>query len=154
MTITIEIEKLDQAIAKSLLPPDYKPTKKEDFMSTMQLEYFRKKLLNWKKELLIESDNTLKNLKQESLTTADANDRASLETEHAVELRTRDRYRKLIAKIDEALHNIDIGEYGYCEITGNPIPLERLEARPIATMTVEAQGEYERSEKTRKDDRE
>ncbi|MGB1361465.1 MAG: RNA polymerase-binding protein DksA [Alphaproteobacteria bacterium] len=149
-----EIQKIDEAIAKSLLPPDYKPTKKEDFMSSMQLEYFRQKLLYWKKELICETTDTLEHLRQDSLSSPDVNDRASLETEHAFELRTRDRYRKLIAKIDEALHAIDIGEYGYCEITGNPIPLERLEARPIATMTIEAQENYERGERTRKDDRE
>ena len=104
--------------------------------------------------MILESTGTIEYLKQDSLNSADLNDRASLETEHSFELRTRDRYRKLIAKIDEALQNIETGEYGYCEITGNPIPLERLEARPIANMTVQAQEEYERSEKTRKDERE
>ena len=149
-----ELNELNEAIAQSLLKPDYKPSKQEKFMSEQQLEYFKQKLFLWKKELILESTGTIEYLRQDSLVSSDLNDRASLETEQSFELRTRDRYRKLISKIDEALQNIEIGEYGYCEITGNPIPLERLEARPIANMTVQAQEEYERSEKTRKDERE
>ena len=149
-----EVETINVALAQTMLPPDYKPSENEEFMCSKHLQYFRNKLLQWKLDLINESSQTLAHLRQDSLVVADLNDRASLETEHAFELRTRDRYRKLIAKIDEALHNIEQGDYGYCEITGDKIPLERLEARPIATMTVEAQQSYERNERTRKDFRE
>ena len=134
------------------LPKNYKPTEKENFMSARQREYFRRKLLNWREELLDESSETLKNMQEESLAEPDMADRASLESDRALELRTRDRQRKLISKIDEALERLEAGEYGYCEETGDPISLGRLEARPIATLSVEAQERHERMERTRRDD--
>lgn len=134
------------------LPPDYKPTPKEEYMSAMQLEYFRRKLLAWKEEILRESKETLHNIQEESLQQPDMTDRASLETDMALELRTRDRQRKLINKINAAIERIDQGEYGYCEETGNPIGLPRLEARPIATLCLEAQERHEKFERTHRDD--
>ena len=134
------------------LPKNYKPTEKESFMSARQREYFRRKLLSWREELLDESSETLKNMQEESLAEPDMADRASLESDRALELRTRDRQRKLISKIDEALERLEAGEYGYCEETGEPISLKRLEARPIATLSVEAQERHERMERTRRDD--
>ena len=134
------------------LPKNYKPTEKEKFMSARQREYFRRKLLSWREELLDESSETLKNMQEESLAEPDIADRASLESDRALELRTRDRQRKLISKIDEALERLEAGEYGYCEETGDPISLGRLEARPIATLSVEAQERHERMERTRRDD--
>ena len=134
------------------LPKNYKPTEKESFMSARQREYFRRKLLSWREELLDESSETLKNMQEESLAEPDMADRASLESDRALELRTRDRQRKLISKIDEALERLEVGEYGYCEETGEPISLRRLEARPIATLSVEAQERHERMERTRRDD--
>jgi DnaK suppressor protein len=134
------------------LPPDYRPSEDEEFMNPMQLEYFRQKLLRWRAELLAESTETLQHLKEESLVKPDITDRASLETDRAVELRTRDRERKLIAKIDAALQRIENGTYGYCEETDEPISLRRLEARPIATMSLEAQERHERMERTHRDD--
>ncbi|MEC7656277.1 MAG: RNA polymerase-binding protein DksA [Pseudomonadota bacterium] len=134
------------------LPKNYKPTEKENFMSARQREYFRRKLLSWREELLDESSETLKNMQEESLAEPDMADRASLESDRALELRTRDRQRKLISKIDEALERLEAGEYGYCEETGEPISLKRLEARPIATLSVEAQERHERMERTRRDD--
>jgi DnaK suppressor protein len=134
------------------LPPDYRPSPEEEFMSPRQLEYFRRRLLDWKKQILNESETTLAVLQNEPLREPDLNDRASSETDWSIELRTRDRQRKLISKIDAALHRIDDGEYGYCEVTGEPISLGRLEARPIATMTVEAQERHERQEKISRDD--
>ncbi len=135
-----------------LLPPDYRPSEDEEFMAPMQLEYFRQKLLRWRAELLAESSETLASMQNESLAQPDLTDRASLETDRAIELRTRDRERKLIAKIDEALQRIADGSYGYCEDTGEPISLKRLEARPIATLSLEAQERHERLERTRRDD--
>lgn len=129
------------------LPKGYKPTEKEEYMSKNQLEYFRQKLLAWRDELLAESQETINNLKEENWREPDLADRASLETDAAVELRTRNRYLKLIGKIDAALKRIDDGEFGYCEETGDPIGLKRLEARPIATMTIEAQERHEKAEK-------
>jgi DnaK suppressor protein len=123
-----------------------------DYMNAEQLEYFRQKLKNWKVEILRESKNTLDELQQVSLHMADLNDRASSETDHAIELRTRDRQRKLISKIDSALERINDGSYGYCEVTGEPIGLKRLEARPIATLSLEAQEMHERKEKIYRDD--
>jgi DnaK suppressor protein len=117
------------------LPPDYRPSDDEDFMNPQQLEYFRQKLQRWRAELLAESSETLLHLKEESLSEPDVTDRATLETERAIELRTRDRERKLISKIDAALLRIEDGSYGYCEETEEPIGLRRLEARPIATAT-------------------
>ena len=134
------------------LPPDYKPTVKETFMNPRMLEYFRQKLLAWREELLIESNETLLHLQQENGVEADIADRASTETERALELRTRDRARKLINKIDDALNRVDCGEYGYCEETHEPISLKRLQARPIATLSIEAQERHERLEKTHRDD--
>ncbi len=137
---------------KPLLPPDYRPSEKEAFMNPMQLEYFRQKLLRWRAELLQESSETLQHLQQESLSEPDLADRASLETDRALELRTRDRERKLISKIDEALKRIEDGTYGYCEETAEPISLRRLEARPIATLSIEAQERHERMERTHRYD--
>ena len=121
-------------------------------MNPMQLEYFRQKLLRWRVELLQESNETLQHLQEESLSEPDIADRASLETDRALELRTRDRERKLISKIDEALKRIEEGTYGYCEETAEPIALRRLEARPIATLSIEAQERHERMERTHRDD--
>lgn len=134
------------------LPDGYRPSPDEEFMNERQLEYFRQLLLNWKKKILSEAEGTLAVLQKEPLREPDLNDRASSETDWSIELRTRDRQRKLIAKIDAALRRIDDGEYGYCEVTGEPISLGRLEARPIATMTVEAQERHERQEKVSRDD--
>jgi DnaK suppressor protein len=135
-----------------LLPPDYKPSDGEEFMNPMQLEYFRQKLLNWRAELLDDSNGTLSSLQNENLVEPDLADRATRETDRAIELRTRDRERKLISKIDEALRRIDEGNYGYCEETNEPISLRRLEARPIATLSLEAQERHERMERTHRDD--
>jgi DnaK suppressor protein len=135
-----------------LLPPDYKPSDGEEFMNPMQLEYFRQKLLRWRAELLDESTETLSSLQNENLAEPDLADRATRETDRAIELRTRDRERKLITKIDEALRRIDEGSYGYCEETNEPISLRRLEARPIATLSLEAQERHERMERTHRDD--
>ena len=135
-----------------LLPPDYRPTEDEPFMSDLQLEYFRQKLLRWRAELLQESAETLNHLQAESLHQPDLTDRASMETDHALELRTRDRERKLINKIDAALQRIEEGSYGFCEETNEPIGIRRLEARPIATLSLEAQERHERLERTHRDD--
>ena len=142
----------DRNLMKPLLPPDYRPTEREPFMNPMQLEYFRQKLLRWRAELLAESTETLQHLKEESLAEPDLTDRASLETERAIELRTRDRERKLISKIDAALLRIEDGSYGYCEETDEPIGIRRLEARPIATLSLEVQERHERMERTHRDD--
>jgi DnaK suppressor protein len=137
---------------RSKLSPDYHPSEDEAFMNPRQLEYFRQKLLRWRAELLAESSETLQHLKEESLLKPDITDRASLETERAIELRTRDRERKLISKIDEALERIKDGSYGYCEETNEPIGLRRLEARPTATLSLDAQERHERMERTHRDD--
>ena len=129
------------------LADGYKPVEKEEYMNPSQLEYFRRKLLKWREELLKESRETIDHLKEENWHEADIADRASLETEAGVELRTRNRYLKLISKIDAALRRIESGEYGYCEETGDPIGLKRLEARPIATLSIEAQERHEKLEK-------
>src|SRR5258706_7459518 len=131
---------------------NYHPSEDDEFMNPMQLEYFRQKLLRWRAELLAESTETLQHLKEESLLKPDLTDRASLETERAIELRTRDRERKLISKIDAALLRIEDGSYGYCEETDEPIAIRRLEARPIATLSLEAQERHERMERTHRDD--
>ncbi len=133
------------------LPPDYKPSAKEEYMNEKQLEYFRQKLLNWRAELLRDSEFTLQDLKETNLKEADLNDRASNETDQFLELRTRDRMRKLIKKINQALDRIENGTYGYCEETGEPIGIGRLEARPVTTLSIEAQERHEREEKTRAD---
>jgi DnaK suppressor protein len=134
------------------LPPGYRPSADEEFMNPRQLLYFRRKLLAWKDEILKESEGTLEALKAEPLREPDLTDRAASETDWGIELRTRDRQRKLISKIDAALRRIDSGEYGWCEITGEPISLARLEARPIATMTIDAQERHERDEKVSRDE--
>lgn len=131
-----------------VLPPDYKPSVDEEYMNETQLEYFRQKLENWKKSIVSQSVDTLEDLRQGGLSQPDEIDRASLETDKALDLRTKDRIRKLINKIDEALDRIEDGTYGYCEETGEPIGLERLEARPVATLSIEAQERHERMEKT------
>lgn len=130
----------------------YQPTANEEFMNPVQLEYFRQKLRNWKDDILRESRDTMAQLKNGPIQEADLTDRASSETDWGIELRTRDRQRKLIAKIDSALRRIEMGEYGFCEMTGEPISLARLEARPVATMTVEAQERHERNERISRDD--
>jgi DnaK suppressor protein len=130
----------------------YQPGADEEFMNPRQLAYFRRKLLGWKDAILREAQGTLAQLQNDSLREPDVTDRASSETDWSIELRTRDRQRKLIAKIDAALRRIDEGEYGYCEVSGEPISLARLEARPIATMTLEAQERHERNEKVSRDE--
>jgi DnaK suppressor protein len=135
-----------------ILPKGYQPTEKEKYMNPNQLEYFRQKLLAWRDELLKESRETMEHIKEENWQEADVVDRASIETDTGVELRSRNRYLKLITKIDEALRRIDQGEYGYCEETGDPIGIRRLEARPVATLTVEAQERRERLEKQYSDE--
>ena len=127
-----------------ILPPDYRPSEKEEYMNPMQLEYFRQKLSREREDLLSKSQETLDSLKEGGLNAPDLNDRASNETEKALELRTRDRMRKLIKKIEQALARIDNGTYGYCEETGEPIGLARLEARPVTTLSIEAQERHER----------
>jgi DnaK suppressor protein len=131
---------------------DYRPTDREPFMNERQREYFRKKLLAWKEEILRESRETLNHLQEESQNHPDLADRASSETDRAIELRARDRQRKLIAKIDAAMKRIEDGTYGYCEETGEPISLKRLDARPIATLSIEAQERHERRERVYRDD--
>ncbi|BCJ91619.1 RNA polymerase-binding transcription factor DksA [Terrihabitans soli] len=131
---------------------EYRPTEAETFMNERQREYFRDKLLRWKDEILQESKETLEHLQDENQNHPDLVDRASSETDRAIELRARDRQRKLIAKIDAALKRIDDGSYGYCEETGEPISLKRLDARPIATLSVEAQERHERRERVYRDE--
>ena len=137
---------------KKTLPEDYRPTEDEPFMSDLQRSYFRRKLLAWRDEILRSTKETLQHLQDESVQHADIADRASSESERALELRARDRQRKLIAKIDAALERIDDGTYGYCEETGEPISLKRLDARPIATLSVEAQERHERRERVYRDE--
>lgn len=140
------------AKAKRRIAGDYFPTEDEPYMCDAHQDYFRKLLLSWKKSILDASAGTLQQLQDGPIRGPDLNDRASSETDWGIELRTRDRQRKLIAKIDSALRRIDDGEYGYCEVSGEPIGLGRLVARPIATMTVEAQEAHERREKISRDD--
>lgn len=134
------------------LPPDYRPSDDEPFMNELQREYFRQKLLQWRLELLRESEETLEHLQEGGLQEPDLADRASAEMDRTLELRTRDRARKLISKIDAALGRLQDGSYGYCEETGEPITLRRLEARPIATLSIEAQERHERMERTHRSD--
>ena len=134
------------------LPPDYRPSDAEEFMSPVQIEYFRQKLLRWRSDLLREADGTLASLSQGGIHESDITDRASVETDRALELRTRDRARKLISKIDQALLRIENGTYGFCEETGEPIGLKRLQARPIATLSIEAQERHERMERVHRAD--
>lgn len=136
----------------TILPDNYTPAEDEPFMNDRQLEYFRRKLIAWKHDLLSDSRDTIESLQGTTRNIPDITDRASEETDRALELRTRDRQRKLVAKIDAALRRIDNGEYGYCEMTGDQISLKRLDARPIATMTLEAQEKHERREKVHRDD--
>jgi DnaK suppressor protein len=135
-----------------MLPPDYQPSEDEVFMNPMQREYFRQKLTDWRDQLLRDTGGTLASLQKESLAKPDMTDRATLETDRSLELRTRDRQRKLISKIDIALRRIEEGTYGFCEATDDPISLRRLEARPIATLSIEAQERHERVERTHRDD--
>jgi DnaK suppressor protein len=134
------------------LSEDYRPSDAEEFMNDRQQAYFRKKLLDWKDEILRESRETVAHLQKETENHPDVADRASSETDRSLELRTRDRQRKLISKIDDALRHLDDGSYGYCEETGEPITLARLEARPIATLSLEAQERHERRERVHRDD--
>ena len=134
------------------LPDNYTPAEDEPFMNDRHVEYFRRKLIAWKNDLLIESRETIEGLQDGTRNIPDMADRASEETDRALELRTRDRQRKLVSKIDAALRRIDEGEYGYCDVTGEPISLKRLNARPIATMSLEAQERHERREKVHRDD--
>jgi RNA polymerase-binding transcription factor len=138
--------------AEVFLPEDYQPAEDEPFMNERQLEYFRRKLLAWKNDLLDDSKHTIEGLQEGARNIPDVADRASEETDRALELRTRDRQRKLVSKIDAALRRIAEGEYGYCEETGEPISLKRLDARPIATLSLEAQERHERREKVHRDD--
>ena len=149
-TLAVDQEKL--ARIKRSVGDDYVPSDDEEYMGEQQLDYFRMLLLEWKKSIHDAAENTLQSLQDGPLREADLNDRASSETDWGIELRTRDRQRKLIAKIDSALRRIDAGEYGYCEKTGDPIGMRRLIARPVATMTVEAQEAHERREKISRDD--
>ena len=138
--------------AETFLPDDYRPAEDEPFMNERQTEYFRRKLEAWKAELLDGSKHTIEGLQDNTRNIPDVSDRASEETDRALELRTRDRQRKLVAKIDQALRRVAEGEYGYCEDTGEPISLKRLDARPIATLSLEAQERHERKERVHRDD--
>lgn len=138
--------------AKNLLPPDYVPSDDEEYMNELHQAYFQLLLIEWKRSIHSAADQTLQSLADGPIREADLNDRASSETDWGIELRTRDRQRKLVSKIDAALRRIEQGEYGYCEVTGDPIGLRRLIARPVATMTVEAQKAHERREKVSRDD--
>lgn len=137
---------------ETFLPDDYRPAEDESFMNVRQVEYFRRKLLDWRADLLGDSKTTIEGLQDGTRNIPDVADRASEETDRALELRTRDRQRKLVAKIDAALRRIEDGEYGYCDVTGEPISLKRLDARPIATLSLEAQERHERREKVHRDD--
>jgi DnaK suppressor protein len=146
------LEDKDTAGMLISLPPDYRPSDAEDFMNPMQVEYFRQKLVRWRADLVKEANGTLASLSEGGILEADITDRASVETDRALELRTRDRARKLISKIDQALNRIENDSYGYCEETGEPIGLRRLEARPIATLSIEAQERHEKMERVHRDD--
>ncbi len=150
--VTSGRDKGSEMKAEVFLQEDYRPAEDEPFMNPRQTEYFRRKLLAWKNDLLDDSKHTIEGLQDGTRNIPDVADRASEETDRALELRTRDRQRKLAAKIDAALRRIDEGEYGYCEVTGEPISLKRLDARPIATMSLEAQERHERREKVHRDD--
>jgi len=149
-TATSDMEKL--AKARAAVGDNYTPGEDEEYMNDRQLEYFRMLLLDWKKSIHDAAGQTLQSLQDGPIREPDLNDRASSETDWGIELRTRDRQRKLISKIDSALRRIDAKDYGYCEVTGDPIGLKRLIARPVATMTVEAQEAHERREKISRDD--
>jgi len=134
-----------------ILDTDYRPAESEQFMNERQVEYFRRKLVNWKGDLMEDTKDTIEGMQEGTRNIPDVADRASEETDRALELRTRDRQRKLVSKIDQALRRIDEGEFGYCSETGDPISLKRLDARPIATMSLEAQERHERKEKVHRD---
>ncbi len=134
-----------------ILDTDYRPAENEPFMNERQVEYFRRKLMNWKSDLMEDTKDTIEGMQEGARNIPDVADRASEETDRALELRTRDRQRKLVSKIDQALRRIDEGEFGYCSETGDPISLKRLDARPIATMSLEAQERHERKEKVHRD---
>ncbi|MGR3490828.1 MAG: RNA polymerase-binding protein DksA [Shimia sp.] len=138
--------------SETFLPNDYRPAEDEPFMNDRQIEYFRQKLITWKDDLLADGKGTISEMRESTRNIPDAADRASEETDRALELRTRDRQRKLVAKIESALRRIEEGEYGYCEETGEPISLKRLDARPIATLSLEAQERHERRERVHRDD--
>ena len=138
--------------AEVFLPDDYRPAENEPFMNDRQLEYFRRKLIVWKQELMSQSAETIEGLQDSGRNVPDIADRASEETDRALELRTRDRQRKLVSKIDAALRRIENNEFGYCEVSGEQISLKRLDARPIAVMTLEAQEKHERREKVHRED--
>lgn len=153
MATAFEDETDDQVTGEAVdIDPDYRPSPDEPFMNERQLVYYRRKLLDWKDSILREAQGTLAQLQTDSIREPDVTDRASTETDWSIELRTRDRQRKLISKIEAALRRIEEGEYGYCEVTGEPISLARLDARPIATMTVEAQERHERQEKVSREE--
>ena len=145
---SVKVERIDGRI---ILPQGYKPSADEEFMNEIQQEYFRQKLFSWKHEILEATKETIQHLQDESEKHPDITDRATSESERALELRTRDRQRKLIAKIDEALLRLEKGEYGFCEESGEPIGVARLEARPIATLSLEAQERHEKRERVFRD---
>ena len=147
---TVKNAKVD--IASTMLPADYRPSESEEFMNPMQLLYFRQKLEAWKAELLDDASETITGLSQENLHQPDQMDRAQIESNAALDLRTRDRERKLLQKIESALRRIDDGSYGYCVETDEPISLRRLEARPIASLSLHAQERHERMERVHRDD--
>ncbi len=148
----LDLDEGNEMKAETFISDDYRPAEDEPFMNERQLEYFRRKLNDWKADLLADSRDTIEGLQDGTRNIPDIADRASEETDRALELRTRDRQRKLVSKIDAALRRIDEGEYGYCEVTGEQISLKRLDARPIATMSLEAQERHERREKVHRDD--
>ncbi|GMM93798.1 RNA polymerase-binding protein DksA [Qipengyuania sp. MTN3-11] len=151
MATAIKLDEKKLARVKAAVGEDYVPDESEEYMGDRQLDYFRLLLLEWKRSIRDAAESTLQSLQEGPIREPDLADRASSETDWGIELRTRDRQRKLVAKIDSALRRIDEGEYGYCEVTGDPIGLRRLIARPVATMTVEAQEAHERSEKVSRD---
>ena len=150
--IFVEVREGKRMKAEVFLEDDYRPAETEPFMNERQTEYFRRKLEDWKADILENSNDTVAGMKDQTRNIPDVADRASEETDRALELRTRDRERKLVSKIDAALRRIDEGEFGYCSITGEPISLKRLDARPIATMSLEAQERHERGEKVHRKD--
>jgi DnaK suppressor protein len=150
MQTTADVDRSMSSLIK--LPPDYRPSEAEPFMNPVMREYFRQKLLRWRGELLQESTETLQHLQEDNVPEADLTDRASTETDRSIELRTRDRERKLIQKIDEALRRLEDQSYGYCVETDEPISIKRLEARPIATLSLEAQERHERLERTQREE--
>lgn len=151
MSVSKSIEGAEMK-AETFLPEDYRPAEDEPFMNDRQTEYFRRKLLDWKQSIMDESASTIEAMQDSTRSIPDIADRASEETDRALELRTRDRERKVVSKIDAALRRIEEGEFGYCEDSGEPISLKRLDARPIATMSLEAQERHERREKVHRDD--